>query len=118
MPVGSIALFVCRVSLLLVMLGDLRVSELFATHRLLGPLYFILYVLVVLFVLLSVFLAIVADTYSVVRAEVIRPGGFLDYKRGVSRTTVSFRSPPPPSFCCIPWLACFTFQLCLLTERS
>ncbi|XP_013419423.1 polycystic kidney disease 2-like 1 protein isoform X2 [Lingula anatina] len=52
-----------------IILGDFDFHELEAAHRVLGPLYFLLYVFFVFFVLLNMFLAIINDTYSEVKAD-------------------------------------------------
>lgn len=53
-----------------IILGDFNFHELEAANRVLGPAYFILYVFFVFFVLLNMFLAIINDTYSEVKADV------------------------------------------------
>ncbi|XP_068004685.1 polycystin-2-like protein 2 [Melanerpes formicivorus] len=50
-------------------LGDLKFETIEAADRILGPFYFITFVFFVFFVLLSMFLAIISDTYAAVRAE-------------------------------------------------
>ena len=52
------------------MLGDFNFHELEAANRILGPAYFVLYVFFVFFVLLNMFLAIINDTYSEVKADI------------------------------------------------
>lgn len=52
-----------------IILGDFNFQELQQANRILGPAYFILYVFFVFFVLLNMFLAIINDTYSEVKAE-------------------------------------------------
>lgn len=58
-----------RFTLFRIILGDFNFHELEAANRILGPTYFILYVFFVFFVLLNMFLAIINDTYSEVKAE-------------------------------------------------
>ena len=53
-----------------IILGDFNFLELEAANRVLGPLYFMLYVFFVFFVLLNMFLAIINDTYSEVKADI------------------------------------------------
>jgi polycystin 2 len=53
-----------------IILGDFNFHELEAANRVLGPIYFILYVFFVFFVLLNMFLAIINDTYSEVKADI------------------------------------------------
>ena len=53
-----------------IILGDFNFHELEQANRVLGPIYFILYVFFVFFVLLNMFLAIINDTYSEVKAEI------------------------------------------------
>ncbi len=52
-----------------IILGDFNFQALQAANRVLGPLYFVLYVFFVFFVLLNMFLAIINDTYSEVKDE-------------------------------------------------
>ncbi len=60
----------CRFTLFRIILGDFNFHELEAANRILGPMYFILYVFFVFFVLLNMFLAIINDTYSEVKADI------------------------------------------------
>lgn len=53
-----------------IILGDFNFHELEQANRVLGPIYFILYVFFVFFVLLNMFLAIINDTYSEVKADI------------------------------------------------
>jgi len=52
-----------------IILGDFNFQALQQANRILGPAYFIVYVFFVFFVLLNMFLAIINDTYSEVKAE-------------------------------------------------
>ncbi|ESO05743.1 hypothetical protein HELRODRAFT_171411 [Helobdella robusta] len=52
-----------------IILGDFNFQALQQANSILGPTYFILYVFFVFFVLLNMFLAIINDTYSEVKAE-------------------------------------------------
>jgi len=52
-----------------IILGDFDFHSLEEANRILGPLYFILYVFFVFFVLLNMFLAIINDTYSEVKED-------------------------------------------------
>ncbi|PAA70221.1 hypothetical protein BOX15_Mlig009158g1 [Macrostomum lignano] len=52
-----------------IILGDFDFNSLQTAHRVLGPLYFLLYVFFVFFVLINMFLAIINDTYSEVKSE-------------------------------------------------
>lgn len=54
-----------------IILGDFDFFALEKSNPILGPIYFISFVLVVFFVLLNMFLAIVADTYSSVKNDAI-----------------------------------------------
>ncbi len=58
-----------RFTLFRIVLGDFDFHELEEANRVLGPIYFILYVFFVFFVLLNMFLAIINDTYSAVKEE-------------------------------------------------
>ncbi|XP_064627409.1 polycystin-2-like isoform X2 [Lineus longissimus] len=53
-----------------IILGDFNFHELESANRVLGPIYFMLYVFFVFFVLLNMFLAIINDTYSEVKADI------------------------------------------------
>lgn len=53
-----------------IILGDFNFHELEEANRVLGPAYFMLYVFFVFFVLLNMFLAIINDTYSEVKADI------------------------------------------------
>ncbi|XP_010577503.1 PREDICTED: polycystic kidney disease 2-like 2 protein [Haliaeetus leucocephalus] len=52
-----------------IVLGDFNFETIEATNRILGPIYFITFVFFVFFVLLNMFLAIINDTYSEVKAD-------------------------------------------------
>ncbi|KAK9745781.1 Polycystin domain [Popillia japonica] len=56
-------------TLLRTILGDFDYSEIEKAHRILAPLYFLLFIFLVFFVLLNMFLAIINDTYSEVKTE-------------------------------------------------
>ncbi|XP_076822255.1 polycystin-2-like protein 1 isoform X2 [Clavelina lepadiformis] len=53
-----------------IILGDFDFHELESANRVLGPIFFLTYVFFVFFVLLNMFLAIINDTYSEVKAEI------------------------------------------------
>ncbi|KAG7153275.1 Polycystin-2-like [Homarus americanus] len=57
-------------TLLRTILGDFNFHEIEDANRILGPLFFLSYVFFVFFVLLNMFLAIINDTYSEVKAEI------------------------------------------------
>jgi len=57
------------ITLVRFILGDYSLPDLEQANRLLGPLFFLTYVFFVFFVLLNMFLAIINDTYQVVKAE-------------------------------------------------
>ncbi|KAM6055507.1 polycystin-2-like protein 2 isoform 5-T7 [Theristicus caerulescens] len=52
-----------------IVLGDFNFETVEAANRILGPIYFITFVFFVFFVLLNMFLAIINDTYSEVKAD-------------------------------------------------
>ncbi|XP_038060410.1 polycystic kidney disease 2-like 1 protein isoform X3 [Patiria miniata] len=60
----------CIFTLLRIVLGDFNFHELQEANRVLGPIFFMTYVFVVFFVLLNMFLAIINDTYSEVKADI------------------------------------------------
>ncbi|XP_071538109.1 polycystin-2-like isoform X1 [Panulirus ornatus] len=57
-------------TLLRTILGDFNFHEIEDANRILGPIFFLSYVFFVFFVLLNMFLAIINDTYSEVKAEI------------------------------------------------
>lgn len=57
-------------TLLRTILGDFNFHEIEDANRVLGPIFFLSYVFFVFFVLLNMFLAIINDTYSEVKAEI------------------------------------------------
>ncbi|XP_037791785.1 polycystin-2-like [Penaeus monodon] len=57
-------------TLLRTILGDFNFHEIEDANRVLGPIFFLCYVFFVFFVLLNMFLAIINDTYSEVKAEI------------------------------------------------
>ena len=61
-----------RFAQLRILLGDFKFSELQQANCILGPTYFVLFVFFTFFVLLNMFLAIVNDAYSEVKAEMSR----------------------------------------------
>lgn len=76
-----------RVTQLRIILGDFNYYDLENAHYLLGPLYFIMYIMVVFFILFNMFLAIINDTYSSVKEESAdAPNEFevMDFFKGVS----------------------------------
>lgn len=72
-----------------IILGDFNFHELEAANRVLGPIYFILYVFFVFFVLLNMFLAIINDTYSEVKADISNQSNEFEmadyFKKGYDR---------------------------------
>ncbi|XP_069755503.1 polycystin-2-like protein 1 [Narcine bancroftii] len=52
-----------------IILGDFNFDEIDNANRILGPIYFVTYVFFVFFILLNMFLAIINDTYSEVKAD-------------------------------------------------
>jgi len=61
-----------RFSQFRILLGDFKFAELQQADCILGPAYFILYVFFIFFILLNMFLAIINDAYSEVKAEMSR----------------------------------------------
>ncbi|CAF0799310.1 unnamed protein product [Didymodactylos carnosus] len=53
-----------------IVLGDFDFEAMLEAHRILGPIFFLTYVFFVFFVLLNMFLAIINDTYSEVKADI------------------------------------------------
>ena len=56
-------------TLMRAMLGDFDFVALQEAHYILGPGFFFFYIFIVFFILLNMFLAIINDTYSEVKAE-------------------------------------------------
>ena len=50
-----------------ILLGDFSYAKIESSHRILGPIYFFLYIFVMFFILLNVFLAIITDSYADVK---------------------------------------------------
>ncbi|KFV69600.1 Polycystin-2, partial [Dryobates pubescens] len=59
----------CIFTQLRILLGDFNFTELEEANRVLGPIYFTTFVFIMFFILLNMFLAILNDTYSEVRAD-------------------------------------------------
>ena len=57
-------------TLLRTILGDFDFHAIQKADRLLGPVFFVSYVLFVFFILMNIFLAIINDTYSLVKTEI------------------------------------------------
>ena len=57
-------------TLLRTILGDFNFHAIQKADRLLGPVFFVSYVLFVFFILMNIFLAIINDTYSLVKTEI------------------------------------------------
>jgi len=58
-----------RLSQFRILLGDFKFAELQQANCILGPIYFVFYVFFIFFILLNMFLAIINDAYSEVKAE-------------------------------------------------
>ena len=52
-----------------IILGDFDFQQLETANRILGPIFFMLFVFFVFFVLINMFLAIINDTYSEVKSD-------------------------------------------------
>jgi hypothetical protein len=59
----------CSFTLFRIILGDFNFEQLEAANRILGPIFFMLFVFFVFFVLINMFLAIINDTYSEVKSD-------------------------------------------------
>lgn len=72
-----------------IILGDFDFVQLEAADRVLGPIFFFLYVFFVFFVLLNMFLAIINDTYSEVKGDIANQKSEFEmgdyFKRGYQR---------------------------------
>ena len=65
----TLSLYFHSFTLFRIILGDFDFEQLEAANRILGPLYFMLYVFFVFFVLINMFLAIINDTYTEVKVD-------------------------------------------------
>lgn len=72
-----------------IILGDFDFTSLEEANRVLGPIFFILYVFFVFFVLLNMFLAIINDTYSEVKSDLANQKNEFEmgdyFKKGYNR---------------------------------
>lgn len=59
----------CSFTLFRIILGDFDFQQLETANRILGPIFFMLFVFFVFFVLINMFLAIINDTYSEVKSD-------------------------------------------------
>lgn len=60
---------ICSFTLFRIILGDFNFDQLEQANRVLGPIFFMLFVFFVFFVLINMFLAIINDTYSEVKGD-------------------------------------------------
>jgi len=65
-----------RVTLFRILLGDYKFSDLEDAFSVLGPIYFVLYVLIVFFIFLNIFLAIINNNYADTKAETLNQQTF------------------------------------------
>ncbi|XP_050390964.1 polycystin-2 isoform X1 [Patella vulgata] len=72
-----------------IILGDFDFQQLEAANRILGPIFFMLFVFFVFFVLINMFLAIINDTYSEVKGDMANMKNEFEmadyFKKGYSR---------------------------------
>jgi len=61
-----------RLSQFRILLGEFKFVELHQANYILGPAYFVFYVFFIFFIFLNMFLAIINDAYSEVKAEMSR----------------------------------------------
>ncbi|CAL1601105.1 unnamed protein product [Knipowitschia caucasica] len=78
-----------------IILGDFDFSEIEETNPVLGPLYFTTYVIFIFFVLLNMFLAIINDTYSEVKADMSQQRSEMEMtdliKKGCNKALMKLR---------------------------
>ncbi|XP_052762076.1 polycystic kidney disease 2-like 1 protein isoform X3 [Mya arenaria] len=80
-----------------IILGDFDFDQLEAAHRILGPIFFMLFVFFVFFVLINMFLAIINDTYSEVKGDMANQKNEFEmtdyFKRGYEKmlTKMNFK---------------------------
>lgn len=65
-----IYLFIYRITLFRLILGDFNFNEMNDARPVTGPVFFVLYVFFIFFVLINMFLAIINDTYAEVKEDI------------------------------------------------
>ncbi|XP_060542949.1 polycystin-2 isoform X1 [Pantherophis guttatus] len=83
-----------------ILLGDFDFTEVEETNRILGPVYFTSFVFFMLFILLNMFLAIINDTYSEVKADMIQQKSEMELsdliKKGYTKAMVKLKLKKTP----------------------
>ncbi|ETE65272.1 Polycystin-2, partial [Ophiophagus hannah] len=83
-----------------ILLGDFDFTEVEETNRILGPVYFTSFVFFMLFILLNMFLAIINDTYSEVKTDMIQQKSEMELsdliKKGYTKAMVKLKLKKTP----------------------
>ncbi|RXN01914.1 Polycystin-2 [Acipenser ruthenus] len=78
-----------------IILGDFDFAEIEEANRILGPIYFTTFVFFIFFILLNMFLAIINDTYSEVKADMAQQKSEMELadliKKGCNKAMVKLR---------------------------
>ncbi|MBN3315646.1 PKD2 protein, partial [Atractosteus spatula] len=78
-----------------IILGDFNFAEIEEANRILGPIYFTTFVFFIFFILLNMFLAIINDTYSEVKADLAQQKSEMELadliKKGYNKALVKLR---------------------------
>ncbi|XP_023655171.1 polycystin-2 [Paramormyrops kingsleyae] len=78
-----------------IILGDFEFSKIEEANRILGPIYFTTFVFFIIFILLNMFLAIINDTYSEVKADMAQHKSEMELadliKKGYNKAMVKLR---------------------------
>uniref|UniRef100_A0A8C9VL55 Polycystin-2 n=1 Tax=Scleropages formosus TaxID=113540 RepID=A0A8C9VL55_SCLFO len=78
-----------------IILGDFEFSKIEEANRILGPIYFTTFVFFIYFILLNMFLAIINDTYSEVKADVAQQKSEMELtdliRKGYNKAMVKLR---------------------------
>ncbi|KAM7361435.1 polycystic kidney disease 2 [Cochliomyia hominivorax] len=82
------------ITLMRMFLGDFEYQLIEEANHILGPIYFLTYVLFVFFILLNMFLAIINDTYGAVKSEVLMGrSNFGSYLKGLFQKSLMMCFP-------------------------
>uniref|UniRef100_A0A670Z240 Polycystin-2 n=2 Tax=Pseudonaja textilis TaxID=8673 RepID=A0A670Z240_PSETE len=83
-----------------ILLGDFDFTEVEEANRILGPVYFTSFVFFMLFILLNMFLAIINDTYSEVKTDMIQQKSEMELsdliKKGYTKAMVKLKLKKTP----------------------
>ncbi|VEL41502.1 unnamed protein product [Protopolystoma xenopodis] len=71
-----------------IILGDFDFNALQSANRVIGPIYFVVYVFFVFFVLINMFIAIINDTYDEVKTEMKTSDDALELKSYLKKVSL------------------------------